>query len=122
MCAMRNPVRQTVSLTRLPARHLRLLRQTGRLADERGVSLYLVGGVVRDLMLKRENWDLDLTVEEDGIAFAGLVADRYGAGLVVFERFTTARLVFPDGLKMDIATTRRESYAQPAVQIGRAHV
>lgn len=115
MCAMRNPVRQTVSLTRLPARHLRLLRQTGRLADERGVSLYLVGGVVRDLLLKRENWDLDLTVEGDGIAFARLVADRYGAGLAVFERFATARLVFPDGLKMDIATTRRESYAQPAV-------
>jgi tRNA nucleotidyltransferase (CCA-adding enzyme) len=33
----------------------------------------------------------------------------------VFERFATARLTFPDGLKMDIATTRRESYAQPAV-------
>jgi tRNA nucleotidyltransferase (CCA-adding enzyme) len=27
----------------------------------------------------------------------------------------TARLAFPDGLKMDIATTRRESYAQPAL-------
>jgi tRNA nucleotidyltransferase (CCA-adding enzyme) len=77
--------------------------------------LYLVGGVVRDLLLKRENWDLDLTVEGNGIAFARLVADRYGAGLAVFERFATARLVFQDGLKMDIATTRRESYAQPAV-------
>ena len=77
--------------------------------------MYLVGGVVRDLLLKRENWDLDLTVEGDGIAFARLVADRYGAGLAVFERFATARLAFPDGLKMDIATTRRESYAQPAV-------
>ena len=66
-------------------------------------------------MLKQENWDLDLTVEGDGIAFARLVADRYGAGLAVFERFATARLVFPDGLKMDIATTRRESYAQPAL-------
>jgi tRNA nucleotidyltransferase (CCA-adding enzyme) len=33
----------------------------------------------------------------------------------VFERFATSRLVFQDGLKMDIATTRRESYAQPAV-------
>jgi tRNA nucleotidyltransferase (CCA-adding enzyme) len=76
--------------------------------------LYLVGGVVRDLLLKRENWDLDLTVEGDGIAFARLVADRYRAGLAVFERFATARLAFPDGLKMDIATTRRESYAQPA--------
>src|SRR5207253_3323806 len=58
---------------------------------------------------------LDLTVGGDGIAFARVVADRYGAGLPVFERFATARLSFPDGLRMDIATTRRESYAQPAL-------
>ncbi|MEO5631398.1 MAG: hypothetical protein ABIO96_01230 [Nitrospiraceae bacterium] len=102
-------------LHRLSQEHLSLLRELGNLADEGGVSLYLVGGVVRDLLLKRENWDLDLTVEGDGIAFARLVADRYRAGLAVFERFATARLAFPDGLKMDIATTRRESYAQPAV-------
>ena len=102
-------------LSRLPRARASLLRALGSLADEGGVSLYLVGGVVRDLLLKRENWDLDLTVEGDGIAFARLVADRYGAGLAVFERFATARLTFPDGLKMDIATTRRESYAQPAL-------
>jgi tRNA nucleotidyltransferase (CCA-adding enzyme) len=102
-------------LSRLPRARTPLLRALGNLADEGGVSLYLVGGVVRDLLLKRETWDLDLTVEGDGIAFARLVADRYGAGLAVFERFATARLAFPDGLKMDIATTRRESYAQPAL-------
>ncbi len=102
-------------LRRLPRERLSLLRELGDLADEGGISLYLVGGVVRDLLLKRENWDLDLTVEGNGIAFARQVADRYGAGLAVFERFATARLVFPDGLKIDIATTRRESYAQPAI-------
>lgn len=102
-------------IQRLPKKIQRLLRQVGALADEQGVALYLVGGVVRDLLLKRENWDLDLTVEGDGVAFARLVADRYKAGLAVFERFATARLVFPDGLKVDIATTRQESYAQPAV-------
>jgi len=101
-------------LRRLPRERLVLLRELGNLADERGVPLYIVGGVVRDLLLKRENWDLDLTVEGDGIAFARLVADRYGAGLAVFERFATSQLVFSDGLKVDIATTRRESYAQPA--------
>jgi tRNA nucleotidyltransferase (CCA-adding enzyme) len=106
---------QTALLNRIPVRPLHLLKQIGRLADERGVSVYLVGGVVRDLLLKRENLDLDLTVEGDGIAFARVVADRYGAGLAVFERFATARLAFPDGLRMDIATTRRESYAQPAL-------
>jgi tRNA nucleotidyltransferase (CCA-adding enzyme) len=112
---MKHPMTKNNLLRRLPQTHLSLLRALGNLAEEGGVSLYLVGGVVRDLWLKRENWDLDLTVEGDGIAFARLVADRYGAGLAVFERFATARLVFPDGLKMDIATTRRESYAQPAV-------
>jgi tRNA nucleotidyltransferase (CCA-adding enzyme) len=91
-----------------------LLRELGRLADQKGVALYLVGGVVRDLLLKRENWDLDLTVEGDGISFAKIVAEQYGAGIASFERFATARLILPDGRKIDIASTRRESYAQPA--------
>jgi tRNA nucleotidyltransferase (CCA-adding enzyme) len=99
---------------RLPRRNVRLLRELGRLADAEGIGLYLVGGVVRDLLLKRDNWDLDLTVEGDGIAFARLVAHRYGAGLALFERFSTARVVFPDGLKVDIASARRENYANPA--------
>jgi tRNA nucleotidyltransferase (CCA-adding enzyme) len=113
--AMNHRMAQNDLLQRLSRERLSLLRELGNLADESGVSLYLVGGVVRDLLLKRENWDLDLTVEGDGLAFARLVANRYGAGLAVFERFATARLVFPDGLKMDIAATRRESYTQPAV-------
>src|SRR6185295_6671142 len=112
---MKHSRKHTVLLNGIPGRPLHLLKRIGRLADERGVAVYLVGGVVRDLLLKREILDLDLTVEGDGMAFARLVADRYGAGLAVFERFATARLAFPDGLKMDIATTRRESYAQPAV-------
>jgi len=115
MYGMKNQVKQIVSLSKMPMWQRHLLKQICRLADERDQAVYLVGGVVRDLLLKRENWDLDLTVEGDGVAFARLVADRYRAGLAVFERFATARLTFPDGLKMDIATTRRESYAQPAV-------
>jgi tRNA nucleotidyltransferase (CCA-adding enzyme) len=101
-------------LQRLPDRVAGLLREIGQLGDEWGCRVYVVGGVVRDLLLGHVTLDLDLTVEGDGVAFARLVADRYRAGIAVFERFATARLVFPDGLKMDIATTRRESYAQPA--------
>jgi tRNA nucleotidyltransferase (CCA-adding enzyme) len=112
---MKHAKGQKVLLNSVPARLRHLLKQVGRLADDQGVSVFLVGGVVRDLLLKRENFDLDLAVEGNGMAFARLVADRYGAGLVVFERFATARLAFPDGLKVDIATTRQESYAQPAL-------
>jgi tRNA nucleotidyltransferase (CCA-adding enzyme) len=98
----------------LSASRRSLLRELGTLADKQGLPIYLVGGVVRDLLLRKENWDLDITVEGDGIAFARLVADRYGAGVAFFERFATARLVLPDGLKLDIASTRRESYVKPA--------
>jgi tRNA nucleotidyltransferase (CCA-adding enzyme) len=91
-----------------------LLRRLGRLADGEGIRLYLVGGVVRDLLLKRNVWDLDLTVEGDGIAFGRVVAKKLGAGLALFERFATARLVFPGGLKVDIASARRERYADAA--------
>ena len=114
MCAMANGQAARHLMRRLPRRIVLLLHQVGRLADEKGVALYLVGGVVRDLLLKRQNWDLDLTVEGDGVAFARLVADRYGAGLALFERFGTARLTLHDGLKVDIASARRESYAKPA--------
>ena len=84
------------------------------MADHRGVPIYLVGGVVRDLILKQRTGDLDVTVEGDGIAFAREVADRCRAGVALFERFGTARLALPGGIKLDIASTRRESYAQPA--------
>jgi tRNA nucleotidyltransferase (CCA-adding enzyme) len=111
---MANQLHRSALLQRLPDRVVGLLREIGQLGDERGCRVYVVGGVVRDLLLGHVTLDLDLTVEGDGIAFAREVADRYRAGIAVFERFATARLVFPDGLKMDIATTRRESYAQPA--------
>jgi tRNA nucleotidyltransferase (CCA-adding enzyme) len=44
------------------------MRLAGELAQKRGQKLYLVGGVVRDLLLGRENFDLDLVVEGDAIA------------------------------------------------------
>lgn len=112
--AMRNRNLKDLLKARLPARIMRLLHQIGMIADERHEPIFLVGGVVRDLLLDRPNWDLDVAVEGDGIAFARVVADRYKAGMALFERFATARLVLAHGLKLDIASTRRESYAQPA--------
>ena len=54
---------------RLPHRLVALLEEAGQLADRSEVSLFVVGGCVRDLLLGIENLDLDLVVEGDGIAF-----------------------------------------------------
>src|SRR2546428_10129787 len=98
---------------RLPAKIFNRLQEIGRLADDIGMPAYLVGGLVRDLLLGHKNLDVDLVVEGDGMTFARRLADRYGAGLKIFDRFATALVVFPDGFKLDVATARRESYAHP---------
>src|SRR5262249_12512441 len=98
----------------LPARMASVLHVVARLADAQGVKIFLVGGVVRDLLLHRPTFDLDLAVEGNGIAIARRVSERFRTSLTVYDRFATARLQFPGGLRMDIATTRKESYALPA--------
>ena len=98
---------------RLPAKVFNRLEDAGRLAKQSGVSVFAVGGLVRDLLLGRDNLDVDIAVEGDGMAFAKRLADRHGAGLKIFEQFATAYVVFPDGFKLDMATARRENYAHP---------
>ncbi|HZI92571.1 MAG TPA: hypothetical protein VFD31_13230 [Thermoleophilaceae bacterium] len=73
---------------------------------------YLVGGVVRDLIVGRDSVDLDLTVEGDGVAAARELAQRLGGEASEHERFGTATVRAGD-LVVDLATARRESYAHP---------
>jgi tRNA nucleotidyltransferase (CCA-adding enzyme) len=99
---------------RLPESVIRLLKDCGDVAQNMGFKIYLVGGMVRDLLLHRDNIDLDLVVEGDGIEFAEKLARSHSADIATHKQFGTARLMFADGLKMDVATARTESYHAPA--------
>ncbi|MFN3477078.1 MAG: poly(A) polymerase, partial [Candidatus Methylomirabilales bacterium] len=99
--------------SRLPASIFTLLEQAGELAEAASVSLYLVGGAVRDLLLGLENLDLDLVVEGDGVALAEAFAERFGGTVKRHRRFGTATVLLPDGVKVDVATTRTEVYERP---------
>ena len=70
--------------------------------------VYLVGGAVRDLLLRGGRADIDLVVEGDAAALAGLL----GAEVVSHERFSTAKVKL-DGHEVDIASARAESYPHP---------
>jgi len=98
---------------RLPSHIEKLLRDIGHIADEMGVSAYVVGGFVRDLLLGVENYDIDIVIEGDGMAFAERFAAWAGARVKVHPRFGTAVVIFPDGFKIDIATARTEYYEYP---------
>jgi tRNA nucleotidyltransferase (CCA-adding enzyme) len=73
---------------------------------------YLVGGAVRDLLRGADAVDLDLAVEGDARAVARTLADRLRGEAREHERFGTAT-VRADGLTVDLATTRRETYSEP---------
>lgn len=99
--------------SRLPSRLLTLLEEAGRLADRLDVSLFVVGGCVRDLLLGIENLDLDLVVEGDGIAFARKLGETLQARVTSHERFGTAIVLLADGFTLDVATARTEYYEYP---------
>ncbi len=99
---------------RLSRRTLELLAAAGRAADYLGLQVYAVGGFVRDLLLHRDNEDVDLLVEGPGIAFARHLSRLWGAGVQTHERFGTATLRLDWGGKVDVAMARLETYSQPA--------
>ena len=100
--------------TRLPERIYNLLKKAGEVADKLGVNCYVVGGFVRDLLLRRKNFDIDLVIEGDGIAFAKELAEEFSARVRSHKKFGTAVVIFPDGSKIDVATARWEYYEYPA--------
>jgi tRNA nucleotidyltransferase (CCA-adding enzyme) len=79
-----------------------------RIAEASDDPVYLVGGAVRDLLLGRERGDVDVVVEGD----AGALARRLGGEVVEHERFRTAKAAL-EGVEVDLASARTESYQQP---------
>jgi tRNA nucleotidyltransferase (CCA-adding enzyme) len=75
--------------------------------------VYLVGGAVRDILLGEPNFDVDIAVEGDGIAFGQALADALGGRVVPHDRFGTAIVLHENG-RIDVATTRTEFYDSPA--------
>jgi tRNA nucleotidyltransferase (CCA-adding enzyme) len=113
---------------------MKLLKLIAQEADARGLRVYMVGGVVRDLLLKRPNLDIDLVVESSriglengisraGIAFAEALAALHGGAVHSFAPFGTAKWKLdPEKLGLpvdslpdhiDFATTRSEFYQHP---------
>ncbi|HET7009560.1 MAG TPA: CBS domain-containing protein [Anaerolineales bacterium] len=75
----------------LPPRRLALLHLVARQAETDRVALYVVGGFVRDLLLRQPGADLDLVVEGDAIALARRLAAAYGGRVSGHDRFRTAK-------------------------------
>ena len=96
----------------LPAELVDFMQVAGKVAYSQGQSLYLVGGVVRDLLLGQPNFDLDLVVEGDAINLAHQLIQIKQGKLITHPRFNTAKLQW-DKWSVDLATARSETYVKP---------
>jgi len=97
--------------SQLPTVLVELAETAGKIAAAGGQRLYIVGGVVRDILLGQTNLDLDLVVEGDAVALARQLAPLFQAKLVTHPRFGTARL-HREHWTADLATARAETYVR----------
>ncbi len=93
-------------------------------ADELGQPCYVVGGFVRDTVLKRPCKDIDFVTIGDGLKLAQSVANKLpikGAQVNYFKNFGTAHIHYHDW-DFEFVGARKESYRQtsrkPIVESG----
>lgn len=88
----------------------KIFSTVSEVSKREGKSTFVVGGYVRDLILKRPSKDIDFVVLGSGIEMAGKVAEQLGVEHVAYyKNFGTAAFRFDD-LEIEFVGARKESY------------
>ncbi len=86
-------------------------------AKQAGVSLFLTGGAMRDMLGGFQIRDLDFTVEGNGLSVAKSIAKSSGARIVSQDdQRRSAELEFPSGATAQVAMARTETYKKPGAK------
>ncbi len=73
---------------------------------------YLVGGVIRDIILKRNTKDIDIVVEGNAIKAGYELNKMLNGKLQVHKEFGTVSIL-KNNIRIDLATARKEIYQYP---------
>ena len=80
-------------------------------AFESEYKIFLIGGVVRDLILNRKVADIDVTVEGDALKFCHILADKKHCKILQVQNdLKTVKARFKNNVIIDFASTRQEFY------------
>lgn len=95
-------------------KNLKLFKTISEVAAENNQSVYIVGGYVRDLLMKREaSTDIDFVTEQSGIELAQNVGMKIDPKMKVsvFKTYGTAMIRYKD-LELEFVGARKESYTE----------
>lgn len=99
--------------TALSPNELEALEKIAALAASCSMGAYLVGGSVRDVLLGRPHYDIDVSIEGEAPALAALLEEQGLARIIATHRFGTAEIEWFDGRHIDLVTARSEWYEAP---------
>ena len=106
-------MREFLGLSRISPGICCLLQEIGQFGAETSLAVYVVGGFIRDLLIGRENLDIDIVVEGNAVDFAYQLAQVWGGQVQAHHQFRTATVTRSDGLKLDFVSARNETYRSP---------
>lgn len=87
-----------------------VFKVAAQLSGEQNIPCFVIGGYVRDLLLKRPSKDIDIVVIGNGIDMARLCAEKLRVKRVdFFKNFGTAHFNYKD-LDVEFVGARKESY------------
>lgn len=87
-----------------------------KVAENHNIKIYLIGGIVRDLILANDIKDVDISVEYDAIEYAKLLVEETECEIIsTQENLRTAKVKFSNGIEIDFASTREEKYTKSGV-------
>ncbi|AZA51742.1 CCA tRNA nucleotidyltransferase [Chryseobacterium sp. G0201] len=95
-------------------KNLKLFKIISEVADKNNQSVYIVGGYVRDLLMKRKaSTDIDFVTEQSGIELAESVGKEIDPKMKVsvFKTYGTAMVRYKD-LELEFVGARKESYTE----------
>jgi tRNA nucleotidyltransferase (CCA-adding enzyme) len=99
---------------RLPARAMSLVRALSNIAKDLDITVYLVGGTVRDMIMLKGVSDLDVSVAGDMTKLLEVIPQKFPVKKIKrHPRFKTATIFFEDGWKLDLSSARVEYYERP---------
>ena len=100
-------------LDKLPNEIRKLFKKIGKIAQDKDSRIFLVGGMVRDLLLDKENKDFDFVVDGDIEGLIKEIASIYDVKYKYNENFQTGSMVIKDQYDLDFAVSRNELYTHP---------
>jgi len=92
---------------------LALIKLIANNAAENNLPIYLVGGLVRDILLKQISMDLDFVIEGDAISFTHKLAAQFGGRVASHRQFGTAKWIISSENTL-LISHYQESLLKPA--------